>query len=279
VPPEEKGARDLETAFGDAVSSVGAHGAQSLEGIAAMNDRQTAELALTKVLKLERRQKLWMWLTLGMLAAIGLMAWVAARSQPREPEIAPDDPIGRFDEARRKFAVALWKCSSDCKSAAEVLEVCDEGASAMKEPPERYYEVVSTIAGRVHERGPQAKIAVRRLVELLRELTQLYLDYDRSTDLITGFLAKPESEQPPTKYRIYAVCAVTRSAETKYEPDAELVDRLARQFESENLRFFPGMDGSKLYDTQARQDDLAVLALRPLGVPARSRTLLDSQQP
>jgi hypothetical protein len=275
VAPEEKGARELETAFGDDVSSAGAHGAKSLQGIAVMNDRQTAELALTKVLRLERRQRYWIGAVLGLLAVVALL--VSMVVGPRAPEPSPDAST-KYDRALRRFAVAL-AADSDCNTPEEVVRVCEDGAQEMHEPSHRFLPIVAGIVAEIHERAPAQRVPLRRLVRLMVDLARLCPDFGQLERLIPGLLSKPPSEQPPDEQRKFAICAITRTAGTTYEPGADLVDQLAWQFERENLHFSRNMESWEVYNTQVRQDDLAVLALRPLGVPARSPTRPDSQQP
>jgi hypothetical protein len=240
-----------------------------------MNDRRTAGLALAKVIKLQRREKQQNLLIVGLLGVATVAGFGLLISHPREQARATLKPLRK---PRRRIAEAIYKLS-DCETPDEVLAICDQGADRMQEPRDRFLAAVSDVAVHLRERSPAQTIPVRRLVELLVDVAGVCHDYNRASRLVVGFLAKPPRDEPGWEDRKNAIYAVLRTAGTHFDPDADLIDRLAREFEHENLRFSPGMDHAQLYITQKRQDDLAVLSLLPLGVPVRWPWPVDSQQP
>ena len=134
----------------------------------------------------------------------------------------------------------------------------------MEEPSDRFLVVVARTVTDLNSRFPGQRVPLRRLVELIVEFARVTHDYDEASRLVVGFLQKPLGEQLPTQDRKSAFYAIVRTAGTEYRADAELIDQIARQFESENLRFGPSLTNGQLYEMQAHQDDIAVLALRRL---------------
>ena len=87
-----------------------------------MDDRETAELALTKASRLERRLKLMGWLMLGLfgVAVVSIGIAVSSRSGGRRAE----EPEGSA-HSRQRIAASLSIISSDCKGPEEATQICE----------------------------------------------------------------------------------------------------------------------------------------------------------